>query len=1066
MSNYENILNSGKICFIYICTNNAYHNRARQYQNICVPLWTSSNMIAGGLKMEIAFLHLSDLHLQNLNGANPNKIQGAVQSLSALGEFEGIVLIISGDLAATGSSNEYKNTSTFLGRFIDEIKKRYCINPKNMKVLLVPGNHDINYGGQTRATPEEIRKYDEEEKSLNLARELKRMENFFSFADGNKCFFKAKSILYGQLVTRKILHFDTGYRIEANLLNTAPFSCNADDGLHFLPEDALQQLSVPSTADISMIIMHHSPDWFGFSQKRELEAIISQRCSIAFFGHEHMLGAQHVIYDNGSRIVKQAGGAWWQQSSPTTCEYYAGLFDSEDRSYILHRFTWNNESMRFSINPSQQYTLMTKPLNGSKLLYREEYNAILMNDDKHAISDNIADFFVFPDLRTNASKEYANSKAIHKMDELIAYIESNKYVAIVGNSNSGKTMLLKMLFKTLQNHMPVLYCNTDDITGRNQENIIKELVRNAYGENAYSDFQQLTDMPRAIIIDDLHRISQKHLNKFMRGIENIFDIIIVGTEETAKFDVVQMVKDNIKSENEFKKIFIARLYAEKRSEVISKVVALKYRGDELRGKGVARTLEQCLNTYKLAFRAEIDFVVQFADYYCSHMGELDKSDATVFSKVFEASIERAIAPNLYERKENTKDIIVALSEIAYYVHFHQEYPISAEHIDQIIKLYCDYYDNRYLTSARFLEIAEGSGLMLKVASGFEYRFKSKDHLAYFVAKALNRKFHDDGNDQHLRQIVEQSCFGINGDILMFLTYIADNVRIPRLLLTQATQYVKDWPEFDISRKTVEYLRSMPEENSKAPAKDQKELEIREQATAEEMNDTPIETLDIYDYDVSEIDEMSNQLIRAFQQLKIIARSLSAFISILPAPDKRDLVYAMYQMPNKLFNKWAESVDNSIFNLIKDIMEWEDAPEYKGKHHSKEEILKFFQEISLNTLLNLYFLVTSYGVNNSTVDYLSQQDYVTDSLNYRLERMMFYEKVDDYQSVIKEAEQIYNNFDDGLIRNMVLSILRHLMVHSDKILDKERRRIVNKYFSPKDQTRILLDRQKAIKAQTT
>lgn len=257
---------------------------------------------------------------------------------------------------------------------------------------------------------------------------------------------------------------------------------------------------------------------------------------------------------------------------------------------------------------------------------------------------------------------------------------------------------------------------------------------------------------------------------------------------------------------------------------------------------------------------------------------------------------------------------------------------------------------------------------------------------------------------------------------------------------------------------------MPERSLSAPTEDEKESDVRNQAEVEEMNDTPIETLDIYDYDVSKIDEVNNQLIRAFLQLKIIARSLSAFISILPAADKRDLVFAMYQMPNKIFNKWAESIDSSIAELIEEIMKWQEDSDYKGKQYSREEILKFFQETSLGVLLNLYVLVTSYGANYSTVDYLSQQDYIEKSLNYRIERMMFLEKIDDYQAVIKEAEQIYDEFDDGMIRNMVLVILRHLMVYSDKILDKERRRVINKYFSTKDQTRILLDRQKALQSQ--
>lgn len=121
---------------------------------------------------------------------------------------------------------------------------------------------------------------------------------------------------FGQLITRKILHFENGYRIEANLINTAPFSCDSDDGLHYLPEDAIQSLTKASEADISIVAMHHSPDWFEFSQKKELEGIIAQRCSLAFYGHEHLPGAQNVLYDNGSRIVKQAGGAWWQSSAP------------------------------------------------------------------------------------------------------------------------------------------------------------------------------------------------------------------------------------------------------------------------------------------------------------------------------------------------------------------------------------------------------------------------------------------------------------------------------------------------------------------------------------------------------------------------------------------------------------------------------------------------------------------------------------------------------------------------------------------------------------------------------
>lgn len=1013
--------------------------------------------------MRISFLHLSDFHLNDSKGVHPAKIQAIVDSLGVYTPIEGIVIVLSGDIAATGQANQYKIAATFLKRLIPEIRRKYSISEKNTKILIVPGNHDIDWGRSTRLDSSKIRSFDEKERALHLQQELKSMKNYFSFSDRNGCFFPYwMHIPFGQLVTRKILHFDNGYRIEANLLNTAPFSCDSDDGLHYLPEDAIHSLTTESNADFSLVVMHHSPDWFEFSQKKELENTLSKRCSLAFYGHEHFPGTQNVLYDNGNRIVKQAGGAWWQSSVPTLSDYYAALFDTESRKYFLSKFSWNADRSAFVATMKQEHILMQKSLCGTGLTYQEKYIATVMADSKNTIAQSVSDYFVFPTLRFNASKEYSRGKAIDKMEDFIAFIKENRYVAVMGGSNSGKTTLLKMTFKELQTQYVVLYCGTDDITGRSQENILKELVTDTYGADSYSLFQAIPSDKKVIIIDDLHRISPKHLNKFLRGIEDIFGSIVVASEETSQFDIVQMVKDNIKASKEFKKASISRLYAEKRLALIQKIVLIKTDNDELKAAGIARTLEQCLNSYKLAFRTDIDFVVQFVDYYCAHLGELDKSDATVFSKVFEASIERSIAPHLVGRKENSNDIIVALSEIAHYIHFNKEYPINAEHIHEVIAAYCEYYDNRYLTAERFIEIGVNSGLLSRTSNGYEYRFASKNHLAYFVAKALNRRFHDTGDTTDLESIVRQSCFSINGDILLFMTYISDNVNIPRLLLEQAVSYVSGWTEFDLSDIGIKYLQSMPAKSLVSPKEDEKEEEIHNQAIEEEERDTIIETLDIYDYDETKIDELNNQLIRAFLQLKIIARNFSAFISILPGPVKKDYVSAMYQLPNKIFSQWAESIDNSLDYLVEEVIAWQEEPDFEGKKLSREDILRFFQEVSLNMLLNLYYVASSHGANDNTVDYLAQQNYISPSLNYRIERLMFWEKVDDYQAVIKEAEELCSLQGDGMAKNMTLAILRHMLVHSDKIIDRERRRISSKYFSPRTQAKILMDRQKSQK----
>lgn len=1009
--------------------------------------------------MRILMFHLSDLHLHDAASINTLMINDAIQSLAVFKPFEAMILILSGDIASAGNTNEYKIASRLIGSIVPKIQDIYGVTKKNTKVLVVPGNHDIDRTNRADLNDVDIRKMSEDEYDSFCLEELGHMSSYFKFSNDNRCFFSKcpPHEKHVQLVTRKILHFENGYRIEANLLNTAPFSCSSDDGLHHLPEEAISLLRRSSSADLSITVMHHAPEWFQHNQKKELQTIIAQRSAVLFYGHEHTIENQKITYDNGSQVIRQAGGAWYQNTSPKQSTFFAGVLDTDSLYYTCQKYSWEDSSLSYSPSAEQQYILCTKPLNGRSLLCSEPYMQELLCDKKYAISKDISDYFVFPDLRLSTQEEYSSSKNLRNMSDLISYIDSNPYIAIIGDCGSGKTMLLKMLFKELSSKRVVLYCNTDDITGRTQRNIIDELIRNTYGVEAASQFYRIPYTSRAIIIDDLHRIKSNHLDKFLTGLESIFGTIIVAAENTSQFDPVQLVKERIGNTKEFKRISIAHLYAEKRLEVITKIVTLKYNENGPSPRTVARDLEQYFNTYKLAFRTSIDFVVQYADYYCTHYNELAKADATVFSKVFESSIERAILPHLHARTENSGDIIVALSEVAHYIHFNEEYPISSEHICVAFTDYSDYYGNDYLQPARFLEIAEKSGLLVRVTSGLGYRFASKNHLAYFVAKALNRKYYDTHDDTNLKTVVDYSCFGINGDILMFLTYISDNVGITRLLLSQAVSCVEDWYNFDFSSNTISYLQAIKKEDHESPENDQKKKDLSEQSKKEELQEQLIETTDIYDYDASEIDKIDNQLTRAVLQLRTISRSFSAFTSILPAKDKKSLISAMYNFPNIIFGKWAEIVDENFNDLIHELIIWQDSPEYSGKKLTEEELKLSFQRISTTLLINLYYTVASYGANNASIGYLESHEGVENSLNHIIQRLFFYERTDDYQAVIRDAEKIIDETTDGMVSNIVSTVLHHLIVNSERLSDGERRRMLNKYFS-KSQSKILLERQ--------
>lgn len=40
---------------------------------------------------------------------------------------------------------------------------------------------------------------------------------------------------------------------------------------------------------------------------------------------------------------------------------------------------------------------------------------------------------------------------------------------------------------------------------------------------------------------------------------------------------------------------------------------------------------------------------------------------------------------------------------------------------------------------------------------------------------------------------------------------------------------------------------------------------------------------------------------------------------------------MYQLPNKIFSQWAESIDNSLDYLVEEVIAWQEEPDFEGKN---------------------------------------------------------------------------------------------------------------------------------------
>lgn len=90
--------------------------------------------------MQVLFLHLSDIHLQANCNYSSEKNRRIADAVPCELQFDYAFLIISGDLANSGSADEYHVAKRLIDDLICEFRSK-GIKPA---ILFVPGNHDIS----------------------------------------------------------------------------------------------------------------------------------------------------------------------------------------------------------------------------------------------------------------------------------------------------------------------------------------------------------------------------------------------------------------------------------------------------------------------------------------------------------------------------------------------------------------------------------------------------------------------------------------------------------------------------------------------------------------------------------------------------------------------------------------------------------------------------------------------------------------------------------------------------------------------------------------------------------
>ncbi|UIK20661.1 metallophosphoesterase [Rhizobium leguminosarum] len=337
------------------------------------------------------FVHLSDIHFgQERDGGDvkinedvkDRLIEDAKIEIAKLGR-RASGIIVTGDIAYSGKSDEYKVAGMWLDRLAE------AVGCTKVDVQLIPGNHDIDRDKITIAIEcilDAIR--DKGHATLDplldnesdCALLYTRFEAYRDFAYD----YDSELDIKGGIANSGLVHLAERRSIRFVRLNSALICSKMDDEGRLILGKR-QQVLPRVTGEEIVLLVHHPLSWYQDSE--EARKYIRKRARVVISGHEHFPGLIVEKVDDERDLLMLAAGATNPGKVDEVYTY----------KYNILTFEWDeeNDSLAVSINP--------RSWNADDVDFQRDDKFMEGKDERQVLAS--------PNFR-GASKPSANTKAI------------------------------------------------------------------------------------------------------------------------------------------------------------------------------------------------------------------------------------------------------------------------------------------------------------------------------------------------------------------------------------------------------------------------------------------------------------------------------------------------------------------------------------------------------------------------------------------------------------------------------------------------------------------------------
>lgn len=670
-----------------------------------------------------------------------------------------------------------------------------------------------------------------------------------------------------------------------------------------------------------------------------------------------------------------------------------------------------------------------------------------MTDENSRDGERYSDYFVFPSLESKDVNSDLKNYTVSNEEKFMELFGLKRKISIEGSSRTGKTVLAKYLTNFLAENYVVLYLTEDSFAPKNVTNILKYGLQNQYGDNADLDaFMQLETDKKVLIVDGSDKILKEKWNAFMEAYESQFGHIITFCGIDWNLNIKDRTVEEL-TENAFYYMKICPFYYVKREQLIRKICSnylTEYPALDIEDK--CRKINEDITNQIKYFQLTPDFIHQFVDYYIQFSHIKTQNETNVFSKVFVANITYRISQNTKDDSD-VDEILVALDFVAHYIHFVKKYQkITYMEFEAAINEYKVKYDNDELNPKYVYEVAKKSNIIKESQVSFEAEFCDENLLAYFVAQHLNRTCQMGENPEDLKEVLDNVCFGINGDILLFLSYITSNTKILNPIIQSIFAHMDEWTDLDIDANNIGYLSKITKSSTpKLPdhAEKEKIKEKKNEMEKEIVEEKQSQADSLYSYDASKVNSFSNKIAKSINFLDLVAKMLPNFRYILTGDEKALITQILYTYPNKLLYFMLKDIDANYDKIISDILKNKPKTR-KGILITEDMLSKELQNQSMAYILSIYDFISMTASTSKTIGDLEKFDY-SQNTNYKIQNLMMHENIANFKTFVDRAEDIFDNAELEIVKQMATLIVRKYFIYHDVEMHGEAIRLIDKFF---------------------